>query len=241
MLNNTPANTRRSSKIILAWIPHAITVSGLVLAQFSIYYILQSQWRTALFLMALSVVTDSIDGTLARRLNTTKLIPHIDGHLLDSITDYVIYVIVPTIYIYNSQIIPTSYLSIILPLILVSSLYQFSHINSKTTDNYFRGFPSYWNIYVLYMEVLNFKSETNLIILIVLLILIYVPTKYYYPSRTKRHARLVLSISIFWGLSGFTLIYLYPKPQPYALFTMMLCSLVYITLTIKDAFSKTNK
>ena len=191
--------------------------------------------------MAFSVVADSIDGTLARRLNTAKLIPHINGHLMDSITDYVIYVIVPTIYIYNSQIIPTSYLPIILPLIFVSSLYQFSHINSKTTDNYFRGFPSYWNIYVLYMEVLSFQSETNLIILLILLVLIYVPVKYYYPSRTKRHGGLVLSISVFWGLSGFILIYLYPNPQPYALYTMMFCSLVYITLTITDAFSKADK
>ena len=46
------------------------------------------------------------------------------------------------------------------------------------------GFPSYWNIVVFYMLVLNLSPEVNGAILLGLAVMVFVPIRYVYPSRT---------------------------------------------------------
>ena len=52
-------------------------------------------------------------------------------------------------------------------------------------DHFFTGFPSYWNIVAVYLYVLQLPQRTNAIILVVLAILVFVPVRYLYPSRTR--------------------------------------------------------
>ena len=56
---------------------------------------------------------------------------------------------------------------------------------SRAGDHFFTGFPSYWNIVVVYLYVLQLPQRTNAIILVVLAILVFVPIRYVYPSRTR--------------------------------------------------------
>ena len=63
------------------------------------------------------------------------------------------------------------------------------------------GFPSYWNVTVFYMLVLNSTPTANLVLLLVLVVLIFIPIKYYYPSRTQNNKFLVMSVTHFMSVT----------------------------------------
>jgi phosphatidylcholine synthase len=223
--------------LLLPWTPHIVTASGLVFAFLTIIALLNSGWKLALIWMAAGVATDSVDGTMARYLNSTQKLPKFNGQLLDAIVDYVTYVIVPVLFIHIANLIPSIYNNWLLPLVLVSSSYQFAQTNAKTPDNYFTGFPSYWNIAVFYMLVIKSAPIANVILLLVLVVFIFIPIKYYYPSRTQRNRILVMTITIIWGIAGLILISMYPTIHPIPLWTSILCSTYYIYLSISYSIS----
>ena len=228
---------KTKSLILSPWTAHLVTASGLVFAFASIVAVLNSQWRLALMWMTAGVVTDALDGTIARHLNSTQKLPHFNGSLLDAIVDYVTYVVVPVLFIYIAKLIPDSYINWVLPLVLLASSYQFAQTNAKTPDNYFLGFPSYWNVAVFYMLVLKSNPSANLFLLLILIVLIFVPIKYYYPSRTRKYKFLVMSVALLWGASGISLIITYPAIHPIPLWIMMICSAFYIYLSVTHTIS----
>ena len=71
------------------WVPHLVTASGLLFGLLSITAIFEFQYRTALIWMAAAVVSDAVDGTLARKLNSANKLPDFDGKMLDQIVDYI--------------------------------------------------------------------------------------------------------------------------------------------------------
>ena len=58
--------------------------------------------------MAVAALIDSIDGTLARRVEIQKVLPWFDGAKLDDIVDYFTYVIVPVVFLYQLRLLPPS-------------------------------------------------------------------------------------------------------------------------------------
>ena len=82
------------------WVPHLVTASGLLFGFLSIVAIFESQHRTALIWMTAAVVSDAVDGTLARKLKSADKLPDFDGRMLDEIVDYITYVMVPIFFIY---------------------------------------------------------------------------------------------------------------------------------------------
>ena len=67
---------------------------------------------------------------------------------------------------------------------LLSSAFGFNRDDAKTADHFFTGFPSYWNIVVLYLFVLGLPPSSTRLILLALAVLVFVPIRYVYPSRT---------------------------------------------------------
>ena len=68
---------------------------------------------------------------------------------------------------------------------LLSSAYGFNRDDAKTSDHFFTGFPSYWNIVVFYLFVAALAARRRTrSILLVLAVLVFVPIRYVYPSRT---------------------------------------------------------
>ena len=55
-----------------------------------------------------------LDGTLARKIGVTDKTPNIDGLILDSVIDYLNYVIIPALMVYWFQLVPLGW-EIILP------------------------------------------------------------------------------------------------------------------------------
>ena len=67
---------------------------------------------------------------------------------------------------------------------LLSSAYGFSRKDAKTPDHFFTGFPSYWNVVIFYLLVAGWSSVVNAAILLTFVVLVFVPIRYVYPSRT---------------------------------------------------------
>jgi phosphatidylcholine synthase len=73
--------------LICAWLVHLYTGLGVVVGFLSLLRIEQRDFRSVFFLMAVAIVLDATDGTLARAARVKELIPWFDGDTLDGIVD----------------------------------------------------------------------------------------------------------------------------------------------------------
>jgi phosphatidylcholine synthase len=185
----------------LAWGVHLFTASGAVWGLLGIISVMQQEWKTAFLWFIVATFVDGVDGLLARRFKVKGVLPDFDGALLDNILDYLTYVILPALFIYNySGMLPEGWELFGAGLISVASAYQFCQADAKTDDHTFKGFPSYWNVVVFYLYLLALNPWVNLAILIVLSILVFVPIKYAYPSRMRRYQQPTIFLAAVWGI-----------------------------------------
>jgi len=195
----------------LAWSVHFLTASSAVFGFLAILAIFQAQWQTAVFWMGIAAFIDAIDGGLSRRVQVKTVLPNFDGALLDNIVDYQTYVLVPALFVYQAGIVSPFWIIAVPALILLSSAYQFSQADAKTDDHYFLGFPSYWNVVVSYLFLLQTSHHINLFILLLCAILVFVPIKYIYPSRMTRFRTPTLILGFFWMIMMLFSIAQYPS------------------------------
>lgn len=221
-----------SRSLILAWLVHLYTALGTVVAFFSLLCIEQTNFREAFCLMALAVVIDATDGTLARAARVKELIPWFDGELLDEIVDYFNYVIVPSLFLVRANILPPQDSLWLAALPLLASAYGFCQREAKTADYFFLGFPSYWNVVVFYLYVLKTPLWVNAFLIIALSILVFVPIKYVYPSRSPRFRSQINVLGVLWGGAVLYLIYQLPNPSRVLLFASLLFPAYYTALSL---------
>src|ERR671928_413658 len=169
---------------------HLYTASGAVLTLLILVAAFNGDAVMALWLMLAALIIDSTDGLLARRFRVKELLPSFDGRRLDDIVDYMTYVLAPILLLWSSGYLPAGTFGVALAALpLLASSYQFCQVDAKTedgaeTDRFFLGFPSYWNILAFYAIVFNLSTWTVGAILIVCSLLVFVPIRYVYPSRT---------------------------------------------------------
>ncbi len=188
----------RQKHIILAGSVHLLTASGSVLGLLGFAACSRGEWRTVYILMILTILIDAFDGSLARKFRVQEMLPQIDGALMDNLVDFVNYSLLPAFVLLLSGLLPEQFKLLGASMVLLSSCYQFSQTNAKTTDHYFRGFPSYWNLLVIYLGLLGFSQWTNLMAVATCTILAFVPVYYVYPSRTPVLKKLTLWLSLPW-------------------------------------------
>lgn len=187
---------------VLAWGVHLYTATGLILAAGMAVLIVRGgdeSLRTALLLMVLATFVDSTDGWLARRARVQKVLPGFDGRRLDDIVDFHTYTSLPLLLVWRAHLLPTE-LEWLLLLPLLASAYGFSQVNAKTADGYFLGFPSYWNVVSFYLYLLRPPYWLSIIIIVLLSLLTFVPTRYLYPSSRAPFSRLTAALAAFWAV-----------------------------------------
>jgi len=116
--------------------------------------------------------------------------------------------------------------------ILLVSAYQFCQVDAKTCDHYFKGFPSYWNVTVFYMFMLGLNPWVNLAFLTFFALLVFVPIKYVYPSRTVRMRNLTIALTLVWGALTLLAILQFPNPQRWLLWASLLYVIYYAVLSL---------
>ena len=218
--------------VFLAWLIHFYTALGAVVGFFTVLAIEQTSFREAFFLMALAVVIDATDGFLARAARVKEIIPWFDGDLLDEIVDYFNYAIVPCLLLLRANLLPPQDALWLAPLPLLASAYGFCQRDAKTADYFFLGFPSYWNIFAFYLYVLNTPLWVNAFLLIGLSLLVFVPIKFIYPSRSPRFRAQTNVLGALWGAAVLYTIYRLPNAAPSILFASLLFPAYYTALSL---------
>ncbi|MCH2539604.1 MAG: hypothetical protein MK000_04535 [Anaerolineales bacterium] len=226
--------THINRNFLIAWLVHLLTASGLLWGFLATLAIIANDWKQALLWMSASVAADAIDGPISRIFRIQTVLPHFDGALLDTIVDFYTYVIVPVLFMYMAGLFPQDASVWVSILVLLVSGYQFCQKDAKTPDQYFKGFPSYWNVTLFYLLAFGWNHWVNLVIVILLCISIFVPIKYFYPTRTTVARRATLTIALLWGSSAFVVILSYPNAIPWALWGSFCCAIIYILMSIRQ-------
>ena len=220
-----------AGSFVLAWLVHLYTALGAVVAFATALRIEQKDFQDAFWLMVLAVVIDATDGTFARAARVKEIIPWFDGNRLEDIIDYANYVIVPCLFFLYADLLPRQDASWLAALPLVASAYGFCQKEAKTADHFFLGFPSYWNVVVFYLFVLQTPRWVNGFSVIILSLLVFVPIKYVYPSRSPRYRALTNGFGALWGISVLFMIYLLPEPPRYLVFASLVFPTYYALLS----------
>lgn len=221
-----------------AWTVHFFTATGAICGLFALHAISQQQFTLAFWLMGAAVFIDGLDGTLARLAATKRYAPELDGALLDNIIDFLNYVTVPAFFLIHGDLLPRDWNLVGAAMIMLASAYQFSQVDAKTRDHFFKGFPSYWNVVVFYLFIWQFTTTGNLLIVLGLTVLVFVPIKYVYPSRleylTRRRLlrRAMLAMTLLWGVVSGLLLWLYPATNMLLSLLSLGIILIYIAASI---------
>lgn len=222
----------------LGWMVHAFTASGACIGMLSLLAIYDGRYMLALWLMIAAICVDSVDGMFARMVKIKDVVPEIDGALLDNIVDFVNYTIVPCFFLLVSGMLPDTWRVLCVIAIIFASSYQFTQCDAKTSDHFFKGFPSYWNIAVIYLFFWQMSPMTNMIILLVLSVLSFVPIKYVYPSRldyltNNRYMRYgMILITVMWAAATSGLLWLYPRTSHLLVGVSLGYVLVYMAISL---------
>ena len=191
---------------IAAWAVHGFTGSGAVLGLLAIISIINDDAVGAFLWLGLALLIDGIDGTLARKIDVSRQTPNIDGTILDSIVDYLNYVIVPSLMIYWFQMVPLWFVLVAPSAIILTSLYTFANLRMKTEDYFFRGFPAVWNIVVLYFFILGSNEYINIVVIAICIILTFTPIKFVHPLRVEDLRNLTVFFTIVWSATTLKLV-----------------------------------
>ena len=240
------------SKKIYGWSVHLLTSLGAILSVIAIIFAIEAAKSTvngqiylydyymqlSMLMMILAIFIDSIDGSLARIINIKDLAP-LDGKLLDNIIDFANYCIVPCIWIYVSGVVSKEFVIPIITMITISSSYQFCQLNAKTNNNFFVGFPSYWNIIIIYMLCFQSDQLINQSIIIILCIFSFIPIKYIYLSRAENISNnKFIKIFTFYftmlaAISTILSVFRYPEKAPsYLMYIIIMFIIFYMIFSL---------
>jgi phosphatidylcholine synthase len=196
-----------------AWTVHAYTASGALLAFLATLAIFAGRFRAAFLWLFTAIVIDSTDGWLARRVRVGDRLPQFSGQKLDDVIDYLTFVFVPALLLWQADLLPRPWGFGVVAAILLSSAYGFAREDAKTSDHFFTGFPSYWNVVALYLFVAGLTPAANGVILLAFAALVFVRIGYIYPTRTPVLRPLTLALAALWSATILAMILGLPHPQ----------------------------
>ncbi len=216
-----------------AWAVHLYTASGAVLALLALDAIAHGAFGRAFAWMALAMLIDCTDGTLARRARVKEVLPNFDGSKLDDIVDYLNYVFVPIVLLVQAGLLPAGPLGLATAALpLLASAYGFCESEAKTLDHFFTGFPSYWNVVALYLFVLGWAPTTNAWVLVVFAAAVFVPIRYLYPSRMALARGPTYALGALWGVAVFWMLSQFPTPSRTLALATLLFPAYYVALSL---------
>src|SRR5258708_31570117 len=196
--NTMPVAAAKPSRI-QAWLVHAYTATGAVFAFVGAWGVVHGDDRLAFGSMFAATIVDATDGALARRVRVREVLPDVDGARIDDIVDYITFVFLPMLLLEASGGLYRSAALPVVAVVLISSMYGFVAPDAKSSDHFFTGFPSYWNIVVLYLMLFRVSPAVNAVVLVVLSALVFVRIGYVYPSRTPTLRMLTLTLGSAWA------------------------------------------
>jgi phosphatidylcholine synthase len=220
------------SAATMPWLVHLLTATSAVFAWLALRASVAGDLREAFLWLALTTAIDAVDGWAARAVRVKERTPAFDGARLDDIVDYLTFVFVPAWIVAWAGLVPAAWTVPVVAAMLLSSAYGFSQTAAKSSDYFFTGFPSYWNIVVLYLVAVAAGPWVNAVVLLTLAVLVFVPIGYVYPSRTPTLRGLTVGLGILWALAALVMIWQLPSPSPWIVYGSLLYAVYYVALSL---------
>ena len=214
-----------------AWLVHLYTAFGALAAFFGTIAVFEGRYRESFGWMFAATVVDASDGLLARRMRVREVLPEFDGGRLDDIVDYLTFVFLPIVLLYHADRLPFGWGAAVASIVLLSSAYGFCSTDAKTSDHFFTGFPSYWNIVALYLFAAALPREVNGVLLVVLSALVFVRIGYVYPSKTPVLRVLTVVLGIVWAAMIAAVVATLPAVNPWLLVVSLFYPVYYVVLS----------
>ena len=225
-------DTTRGARLVASLV-HVYTSLGVVLALLMVHYAYAGDVRTVLWLFLAAMIIDGTDGFLARSFEVKKVLPGFDGALLDNIVDYLTYAFAPMVLLWSCGYLPSGALGVVIASIpLLASCFQFCRTDAKTEDHFFLGFPSYWNIVAFYVVIFGWGTTTTAVVLLAFSVLVFVPVKYVYPSRTATLWTLNMTMASLWLVAFAALTTQMPDPASWLAITSLAYPLYYTVVSL---------
>lgn len=177
---------------------HIFTASGAGVAMLALAAAIEGDFPSVFLWLAVALLIDGVDGTLARAANVEVQVPWIDGSVLDLVVDFLTYVFVPCVALWRSDLLPRAVALPICALVVTASAIYFGDRRMKTPDNWFRGFPSLWNVLAFYLFVLAMPAWLNALLLLIATGLLFAPIVFVHPMRVRKLRRVTVAMTIMW-------------------------------------------
>jgi phosphatidylcholine synthase len=226
------------SAAVRAILVHLYTASGVLLAFFAAMELCAPapDPRRIFLALAAAVVIDATDGTLARRWEVKRVLPAIDGRIIDDIVDYLTYTFLPLLLIWRMGWVPAPGAVWIAPA-MVASLFGFANTGAKDEGGgFFLGFPSYWNVVAFYAGFFQrlYGPGVNAAILLGLAVLTVLPVRFLYPNLAPRPWRVpVVAGAILWLGAMLWLLQDYPTAPARLVWLSLLYPAFYVGLSLR--------
>lgn len=200
--------TTMFNRKVAAWLVHAYTATGGIIGMFALLLAADGRISEAFFLLIVTMIVDSTDGILARRVRVWEVLPNFDGAEMDNVIDVLTYVWIPVFIMVSQNLLPHPGW-LIIP--VIASMYAYGQTNMKTDDNFFLGFPCYWNVVALYLYLLQPEPFIAVLSVIIPGLLTFIPTRYLYPSKNQVYWRTSWVLGAIWFLM---VLYMLAQPAP---------------------------
>lgn len=187
---------------LTAFAVHAFTASGAVVGLLALQAASERRWAVMFAWLAIALLIDGIDGTLARAARVKQVLPRFSGDILDLVVDFLTYVVVPTYALVAAGLLPPGYELGFAALILVSSAFYFADANMKTVEGGFRGFPAVWNAAAFLIFVFYPGPWGTGLVIAVLVAATFAPIVMIHPFRVARYRAVTLAVLALWVLAS---------------------------------------
>ena len=218
-----------------AWLVHAYTATGLIATFFAVRALLNELPQQVFVFLGVALFIDATDGPFARRWDVKRWTPDFSGRKLDDIVDYINYTLVPVIFAYQFGLVSGPE-TVALPLVLIASAYGFCREAAKTDDGYFTGFPSYWNVLIFYLYLLDGAPWLNAAVLTLFAVLVWIPIKYV-TWKTDVLQTVTLVTSLAWSVLLLMLLVQFEQSAPLLIWGSLLYPLYHFGLSFYLHFS----
>ncbi|MDX9865988.1 MAG: hypothetical protein RBT34_14390 [Anaerolineaceae bacterium] len=185
-----------------AWFVHLYTGLGILAGFMALNAVVQGEAQQVFLWLGVALFLDSSDGTLARAWDVKRWAAAFDGRKLDDITDYINFTFLPVFFAYQFGLV-SGWGVIALAAVLLSSAYGFCQVAAKTDDGYFTGFPSFWNLLILYLYLFQLSPTVNAVILFIFSVMVFVPIRFLSFSTPKmqhvtKFIAAIYGVFLFW-------------------------------------------
>jgi phosphatidylcholine synthase len=220
-----------------AYAVHAYTASGAAMAFLATAEICRDtpdpRWVFAWLLVAVAI--DATDGPLARRFQVKRRLPRIAGRTIDDLVDYLTFTFVPLLLVWRMDWLPPP-AGLWTAAAMMASLFGFAATDAKQEEEgFFRGFPSYWNIYAFYAGILSTRLGTppSGLLIVVLTVLTVAPVRFVYPNLAPRPWRWpVLAGAGIWAAMLLAMLPSYPKSPAWLVWLSLVYPALYVALSV---------